>query len=138
MARTVPSLAGHVHGGEGRGTSDLGSCQPLQEGSAHIGRATGGGVPKTAASSTISPKDKQVQDHSEKVVRPVCRIKPFVQSETLTIELTERKDLLATDPHILAAATSGVKYELREGSWEKRRILIVRAASGCTLYINKD
>lgn len=45
-------------------------------------------------------------------MRPVCRIKPFVQSETLTIELTERKDLLATDPHILAAATSGVKYEL--------------------------
>lgn len=79
-----------------------------------------------------------MQGHSEKVVRPVCRVKPFVQSETLTTELTKLKDLLATDPHILAAATSGVKYELREGSWEKRRILIAQAVSGCTLYINKD
>lgn len=57
MARAIPSFADNTHSGEGRRESYVGARQPLQESSAHIGRATGGGASATTTtSSTISPK----------------------------------------------------------------------------------
>ena len=47
MAGTVPSLADHAYGGEGRRTSHVDECQSLQESSTHIRRATGGGTRTT-------------------------------------------------------------------------------------------
>lgn len=84
MARAIPSFADNTHSGEGRRESYVGVRQPLQESSAHIGRATGGGASATTTtSSIISPKIKpkhqaQEQGHSGGVIRPVCRVKPFV------------------------------------------------------------
>jgi len=94
VARTVPSLADNTHGGEGRRESYVGARQPLQESSAHIGRATGGGASATTTSATTNPKIEpkhQVQEkgHSEGVIRLVCRVKPFVQPQLKTLMIAE-------------------------------------------------
>lgn len=88
MARAIPSFADNTHSGEGRRESYVGVRQPLQESSAHIGRATGGAT--TTTSSIISPKiepkhQAQEQGHSGGVIRPVCRVKLFVQPQPETL-----------------------------------------------------
>lgn len=92
MARAIPSFAENTHGIEGRGESFVCARQPLQESSAHIGRATGGGASATTTtSSTISlkiePKHQvQEQGHSRGVIRPVSRVKPSVQPQPETLQ----------------------------------------------------